>query len=187
MCFFGRNFITTKFDCFLFTGFSLYSGLKQNIQETMNQLEHLISQLETKITHHQTTNTAVSQSSVGWQIEHSLKTIDQIISATKQSNPKNYQWKFNFNRFLILDVLQNIPRCKAKAPKIVQPEGEITLKSLQNSLQKVTENRADWNNLHKNAHFKHPFFGNLNKKATEKFLILHTHHHLKIINDMLKN
>lgn len=186
MCFFGRNFITTKFDCFLFTGFSLHSGLKQNIQEKMNQLEQLLSQLEEKIMLHQTTNTAVSQSTVGWQIEHSLKTIDQIISAIKQSNPKNYQWKFNFNRFLILDVLQKIPRGKAKAPKIVQPKGEISAKSLQISLQKVKENLADWNNLDENAYFKHPFFGNLNKKVTENFLMLHTNHHLKIINDMLK-
>lgn len=152
----------------------------------MNQLEHLISQLESNIVQHQAINLDVSQATIGWQIEHSLKTIDQIIVATKKSNPKNYLWKFNFKRFLILDVLHKIPRGKAKAPKVVQPEGEITTNSLKISLQKVKENLENWNALHKKAHFKHPFFGNLNKKATEKFLVLHTHHHLQIINDILK-
>ena len=152
----------------------------------MQNLQNLISQLESKILLFETTNLAVSGGSVGWHIEHSLKTIDQIVTACKNSNLSNYQWRFNFKRFLILTISKKIPRGKAKAPKIVRPEGEISPETLIISLTKVKENLMDWENLNKNAHFPHPFFGVLNKKKTENFLVLHTKHHLMIINDILR-
>lgn len=152
----------------------------------MQNLHHLISQLESKITQFETTNLAVSGGSVGWHIEHCLKTIDQIITACKNSNPSNYEWHFNFKRFLILTIAKKIPRGKARAPKIVRPEGDIHLETLAISVSKVRENLMDWEDLDKNANFPHPFFGILNKKETEHFLILHTKHHLMIINDILK-
>ena len=152
----------------------------------MNTLILLISKLESKIIFYDRTNHSISGESVGWHIEHSLKTIDQIIIATKNSNPESYKWKFNFYRLLILDILNKIPRGKAKAPKIVRPEGTINPELLQVSLQKVKENIDGWNDLNKNAFFLHPYFGDLNKKPTEKFLALHTNHHLKIIDDILK-
>ena len=39
---------------------------------------------------------------------------------------------------------------------------------------------------HHNAYFRHLIFGNLNKKRTIRFLQIHTAHHLKIIQDILK-
>jgi hypothetical protein len=153
----------------------------------MQNLQNLISQLESKISQFETTNLAVSGGSVGWHIEHSLKTIDQIVTACKNSNPSEYQWHFNFKRFLILTVAKKIPRGKAKAPKIVRPEGDISTESLTLSLEKVKENLKNWESLDKNANFPHPFFGVLNKKETENFLVLHTKHHLIIIKDILKS
>ena len=152
----------------------------------MQNLQNLISQLESKISQCETTNLVVSGGSVGWHIEHSLKTIDQIVTACENSNPSNYQWHFNFKRFLIMSIAKKIPRGKARAPKIVRPEGDISTESLTLSLEKVKENLKNWRNLDKNANFPHPFFGILNKKETEKFLLLHTKHHLMIIKDILK-
>lgn len=152
----------------------------------MQNLYLLIDQLESKIAQYETVNLQASAGSVGWHIEHSLKTIDQIITACKASNPNEFIWKFNLKRFLIVDVLNKIPRGKVKAPKLVRPEGEISQGSLELSLEKLRDNLKDWNHLHKNSYFKHPFFDDLNKKATEKFLCLHTHHHSKIINDILQ-
>ena len=152
----------------------------------MQELHKLLNQLESDISSFDKVNLAVSSGSVGWHIVHSLKTIDQIVTACKNSNPSNYQWRFNFNRFLILTIAKKIPRGKAKAPKIVRPEGEISPETLGLSLSKVKENLMDWKDLDKNTHFLHPFFGILNKKETENFLALHTKHHLMIIDDILK-
>ena len=153
----------------------------------MQNLHHLINQLESKISQFETINLAVSGGSVGWHIEHSLKTIDQIVTACKNSNPSDYQWHFNFKRFLILIVAKKIPRGKARAPKIVRPEGDINQETLAVSVSKVRENLIGWKALDKNANFPHPFFGILNKKETEKFLVLHTKHHKMIIDDILKS
>jgi hypothetical protein len=152
----------------------------------MQELHKLLNQLESDISSFDKVNLAVSSGSLGWHIEHSLKTIDQIVTACKNSNPSNYQWRFNFNRFLILTLAKKIPRGKAKAPKIVRPEGEISSETLGLSLSKVKENLMDWKDLDKNTHFPHPFFGILNKKETANFLALHTKHHLMIIDDILK-
>ncbi|WP_396143424.1 DUF1569 domain-containing protein [Flavobacterium sp.] len=150
----------------------------------MNTINPILVILSSKINDFERKNIDVSKSSVGWHLEHSLKTIDQIITACKKSDPSTYQWKFKLNRFLIMDVLQKIPRGKAKAPKVVQPEGDISKESLQMHLDKVYQNLENWEDVHENCCFFHPFFGNLNKKATEKFLVLHTNHHLKIIEDI---
>ena len=152
----------------------------------MQELHKLLDQLESDISSFDKVNLTVSSGSVGWHIAHSLKTIDQIVTACKHSNPTEYQWHFNFKRFLIMSVAKKIPRGKARAPKIVRPEGDIDTESLALSLEKVRENIMDWKSLDKNVHFPHPFFGVLNKKETEKFLILHTKHHKMIIDDILK-
>jgi hypothetical protein len=152
----------------------------------MKTLLPILTNLTEKLDAFEQVKPTVSISSVGWQIEHSLKTVDLITTACKKSDPSTYQWKFNLNRFLILDVLRKIPRGKAKAPKVVQPEGEITRESLQLHLEKVHQNLENWGKLDRNVYFFHPYFGNLHKKATERFLKLHTLHHLHIIEDILK-
>jgi hypothetical protein len=151
----------------------------------MQNLLNLISQLESKIPFHEKTNPTVSSSTVGWQIEHSLKTIYQIALAVKNSNPQEYRWKFNKSK-LFISILGFIPRGKAKAPKVVLPDETISEESLINSLQNVKAILEEWKSFDKNSYFKHPFFGNLNKKSTMWFLKLHTNHHLKIVNDICK-
>lgn len=150
----------------------------------MYTINSILIDLASKFDDYNRMNTVVSKSSVGWHIEHSLKTIDQIVTACKKSDSTTYRWKFKLNRFLIMDVLHKIPRGKAKAPKVVQPEGDISKESLQLHLEKVQQNLENWVDLNKNCYFTHPFFGSLNKKATEKFLVLHTKHHLQIIEDI---
>lgn len=152
----------------------------------MKELELLIADLENIIPEFESINANVSHATVGWQIEHSLKTINLIVLACKKSDPSTYKWKFNFKRLLILSLLKKIPKGKAKAPKVVQPEGEISQLSLKNSLEQMRLNLKDWNSLNKNAYFEHPFFGNLNKKKTIDFLVIHTQHHLQICTEILK-
>ncbi|WP_396211896.1 DUF1569 domain-containing protein [Flavobacterium sp.] len=151
----------------------------------MQNIQNLISQLESKIPFYEKTNPSVSNATVGWQIEHSLKTIYQIVLVVKNSNPQEYQWKFNKSK-LFISILGFIPRGKAKAPKVVLPDDTISEESLLLSLQKVKSALQEWDSFDKNAYFPHPFFGNLNKKSTMWFLKLHTNHHLKIVNDICK-
>ena len=152
----------------------------------MQELHNLLDKLESEISSFEKVNLAVSTGSVGWHIEHSFKLIDQIVTTCRDSDPKTYQWQFNLKRFLIMSVAKKFPRGKAKAPKIVRPEGDITAETLVLSLEKVKENLKNWESLDKNAHFPHPFFGVINKKKTEEFLVLHTNHHWLIIRDILK-
>lgn len=151
----------------------------------MEKLQNLLSQLESKIPFYEKSNPLVSNVTIGWQIEHSLKTIYQIIQFVKNSNPEDYQWKLNRNKLLVL-IIGFIPRGKAKAPKVVQPDVTISKELLLSSLQKVKSAVQEWDSFDKNAHFPHPYFGKLNKKSTEWFLNLHTKHHLKIIDDIYK-
>lgn len=151
----------------------------------MQNIQNLISQLESKIPFHEKINLSVSNATVGWQIEHSLKTIYQIVLVVKNSNAQEYQWKFNKSK-LFISILGFIPRGKAKAPKVVLPDENISEESLLLSLQKAKSALQEWDSFDKNAYFPHPFFGNLNKKSTMWFLKLHTNHHLKIVNDICK-
>ena len=75
----------------------------------MNRLNNLIAGLENYVTKQDLINTTISKSAVGWHIEHSLLTIEQIIGAIKRSDPALYKWKFNFKRALVLTI-NKIPR-----------------------------------------------------------------------------
>lgn len=151
----------------------------------MHRLTHYIDRLEKHRLVHHKANSQISKSSVGWHIEHSLKVIIQIVAAVEKSNPNDYKWKFNVNRLLIWTI-NRIPRGKAKAPKVVEPEGEITVESLSQSITKARTALGKVNELKQNNYFKHPYFGDLNLKPTKTFLNIHTHHHLKIIDDIIK-
>ena len=151
----------------------------------MSSLKTLLSELESKIEHCDVSNLDISKSTVGWQIDHSLRVVNGVISQLKNSNPEDYKWKFNFKRLLIFS-LNKIPRGKATAPKSVQSFEKIFRINLINQIEISKKLIADLDNLHKNSNFKHPYFDVLNLKQTIKFLNIHTNHHLKIVNDILQ-
>jgi hypothetical protein len=150
----------------------------------MNQLQQLLDQIESHIPQHEKMNPEVSQSSIGWQLDHSLLVINGIIAQLSQSNPNHFRWRFNLNRTYI-QCRNSIPRGKAKAPKQVRPAETITIEDLQNKLALAQNNIILLESLPKNSYFTHPYFGDLNLKATNWFLKLHTKHHLKIVNDII--
>ena len=49
----------------------------------MNTITSILTVLASKFDDYNRMKTVVSKSSVGWHLEHSLKTIDQIITACK--------------------------------------------------------------------------------------------------------
>ncbi len=151
----------------------------------MQQLNLLINQLENKIDFYDSEKLSVSQSTIGWQIDHSLKVFNGIISLLKKSEPDNYKWKFNFPRAVVL-TFKNIPRGRANAPKNVRTYDEISKQDLINQLEIAKKLIQDLNELNKNSNFIHPYFGILNLKQAINFIEIHTNHHLKIMNDILK-
>jgi len=152
----------------------------------MTTLNQLIYQLENQIDNHEKLNLTVSESSIGWHLDHSLMVINGIIIQLKNSNPEQYKWRFNLSRFYI-QTINKIPRGKGKAPKVVQPTEIASKEILTTKLEADRINIQELENLHQNSYFTHPYFGNLNLKNTLWFLNLHTYHHLKIINDIINN
>ena len=151
----------------------------------MKNLDAIVPELATYIPNYNQSNTAISEASVGWHIEHCLLVIKQITSTVAQSEPKLYKSKFNLTRFFVF-LSKTIPRGKAKAPKVVIPTEEITLDSLEASLANTYGAITYLKDCEEKQYFMHPFFGQLNKKQTINLLAIHTEHHLKIIRDILK-
>ena len=151
----------------------------------MKKLLAFINELETQLPNKSVVNDAVSKSSVCWQIDHSLIVINGVISQLQKSDPSDYKAEFNFKRWLIFTT-NHIPRGKARAPKLVNPEVEATEQELIEKIILAKKNIAIIDTLNRNQFFRHPFFSDLNVKQTKKFLTLHTLHHLKIIRDVVK-
>ena len=144
-----------------------------------------INTLDTHIANHKLSHPKTSKSNIAWHIDHSLKVINNVSAATQTSNPDLFK-----NNFSILGkvffTLGFFPRGKAKAPKHVLPPEVITKADLIQQITLAKSNIDTLSNLDKNAYFKHPLFGHINTKRVPKFLVMHSNHHLKIINDILK-
>lgn len=151
----------------------------------MKKLKTLLIVLDSKIEYSDEINLQVSKSSVGWHIEHTLLVINVIITGLKNSNPSDYKWKFNLSRLFVF-TLNKIPKGKGKAPDRVQPKNIFTPESLKIHLALTIDKLTELNNLKANQSINHPVFGKLNLKSTIKFLLIHTHHHIEIIDDIIK-
>jgi hypothetical protein len=151
----------------------------------MNPLLPLLLRLENHISNFEKTNPNVSNSTVGWQIDHCLLVINGIIGQLEISDPSKYQPKWTFPKFMVFTT-GKIPRGKAKAPKVVIPTQVATQEELIAKLIAAKNNVLKLDSFSENQFFNHPYFKDLNVKQTKKFLTIHTKHHLKIIQDILK-
>lgn len=127
----------------------------------------------------------VSKVHVGWHLAHCFKVINGVCDALKTSSPKSFRSQFNLKRKIVF-TLGSFPRGKAKAPKVVIPEGETTLADLLENLKRARKNISEYDSLEKNNFFEHPYFNQLNKIQAKRLLEVHSKHHLKIIRDILK-
>ncbi len=134
-----------------------------------------------------TQNRTISNWSVGQQIEHSANVVTSICKALHKSNPEKYNPKFNFGRSLCL-ATKWIPRGKGKAPKWVIPnEKELAEETLFGLINEAEENFISIDKLSPKSYFKHGYFGQMNLKQAKKFVEIHSNHHLKIIDDLVKS
>jgi len=149
-----------------------------------HRLINYINEIESYIPKHESKNLVVSKSTVGWQIDHSLKVINGIIAALKDA-PTDKTSKLTLLGHFCLTT-RYIPRGKGKAPKRVLPPDHIEEKQLYKQLTSAKFLVPKIQSIDSKATFKHPYFGVLSKKQTIRFIEVHTNHHLKIIRDILK-
>jgi hypothetical protein len=150
----------------------------------MKNIALLLNDLESKTPHKDVLNIEISKSNVAWHIDHSIKVINSVISVLKKSET-NYRWNLNLKRTYFL-IVKRIPRGKAKAPKFVQSFEEITIKDIERQLKTAHFLLLELETMDPKTNFTHPFIGNLNLKQALLFLEIHTKHHIKIINDIIK-
>ncbi len=150
----------------------------------MTKITDLLIDIESKIEHATLINERVSKSNVGWHLDHSLKVINSVITVLQKSEA-NYKWDFNLKRTYFF-IRKAIPRGKAKAPNAVQSYEEITNKDIERQLKTARFLIRELETMDKKTNFIHPFIGKLNLKQAILFLEIHTDHHLKIIDDILK-
>jgi len=161
--------------------------LKPMLQEELpsNFLKDELTELKSYMVYQDSINPQVSKVSVGWHLDHTLITINEVYKVVDTSSVENYKRRFNIGR-AIMFTMNKIPRGRAKSPDQVRP-AEISIgDSIISHLKQAKSYVKQIDSLPKKAHFKHPFVGTLNKKQAKRFLKIHTNHHLKIIRDILK-
>jgi len=152
----------------------------------MQKLERILNEVERNIEFNELLNENVSHATVGWQLEHLMLVLNNVIATLEKSNPNDYTFKYKPIRFVIMTI-GKMPRGKARAPKSVTPtEVEVrTLEGLQKQLEMAKTSVQKLKKLDRNHFFVHPYFGNMKKNAAIKFLGIHSNHHLKIVKDIL--
>jgi len=149
----------------------------------MRDLHHVLDELYIFKDFAEKQNNKVSSASVGWHIEHSLLVIIKVSEAVCKSNPGKYKKRFNLWRALVFP-LNKFPRGIGKAPEIVKPKKSEQV-DLEEMFKKTREILRDLYQADENQFSKHPIFGILNKENSFIMLDIHTHHHIKIIRDIL--
>ncbi|EGV42124.1 DUF1569 domain-containing protein [Bizionia argentinensis JUB59] len=148
------------------------------------KIDNLINILENNIENRDMANSKVSKANVAWHIDHSFKVINGVIKTLQTSDSSLYKNNFSFLGKLFFS-LGFFPRGKAQAPKNVKPPEIILEEDLINQLEQSKILIKALPDLDKNAFFKHPMFGDINKPKIYRFLELHTNHHVKIINEIM--
>ncbi|WP_405352402.1 hypothetical protein [Nonlabens sp. Asnod3-H03] len=151
----------------------------------MKKLQQQLTELQKFIELGDKQNKTISKVGSYWHIDHTLRVFNGIPQALKNSNPQNFEPKWSFLKWTIM-TFKKIPRGKGRAPKHVLPEDHITKTDLLQQIQLAENGLDDIEQLDAQCHFKHPLFGHLDLKESQKFLAIHTEHHLKIIRDIFK-
>ena len=129
---------------------------------------------------------SVSKWSTHKQIEHTLitnkKILQLILSPEKwdaSGKPKTLLGYF----VLTLGIM---PRGKAKAPKVVLPQGEDLKALLSETKELIEKTLSKLKNkpIRKESIQEHPYFGSLTIKDWLRMLEIHQRHHIKIIKEI---
>lgn len=150
-----------------------------------DQLNKQLTEIKSLIQKGDLVNDKISKKGTYWHIDHSLQILNSICEVLEHSNPGDYQPKFSFTKFVIMKT-GYIPRGKGRAPKQTLPQNIKTKEELLTELDDAVTAIKNLDALPSNKTFRHPLFGWLNLEDTIKFMGIHTHHHMKILRDIVK-
>lgn len=168
----------------LILGGYLLGHFKMNVTQP-DYMDSYFEQIEAQISNRDVRNTEVSQSDVAWHLDHMLKAINNISKELSESDPAQFTSEFNPIRTVVL-TSNIIPRGAAQAPASVKPPDDISTQAIYDQLAQAKKNaKMVFEQVDENGHFNHNEFGVLNKSQAMRLMQVHTHHHLKIINDIL--
>jgi len=165
----------------------VYTGILKQ-ERTMKKLRKINAQLDkinSLLKSEDKFNKDISNWSSYKQLEHILivkKNLTELIIKNKEPEEKKPR---TFLSYVVL-IFGHIPRGKAKAPSIVEPQG-VAQKELEKLLDEVKESIEGIREGKYQADLvvmNHPYFGGLTSSECLRFLEVHTNHHLKIINDI---
>ncbi len=127
----------------------------------------------------------VSEVSVAWHLDHTLKVINRVIDSLRAADPDQYKYQMNLIRTMVF-ARGKISRGKGQSPKVVLPPDTILTQDILKQLNEAEANLKTLDSMHPQVHFKHPAFGVLDLENSKRFLNIHTSHHLAIIRDIIR-
>ncbi|MEP2773983.1 MAG: hypothetical protein ABJH05_17645 [Fulvivirga sp.] len=149
-------------------------------------LMRILAQLSVALRHKDEINTEISEASVAWHIDHSLRVINAVYDTLQNSEPEDYKSEENPIKSYVLNK-KHIKRGIAKAPAHVLPLSTIHPDGILDELEKAKKAIILFDTLHKKNFFQHHSMGVMKTSEAKKFLKIHTQHHLSIINDILES
>ncbi|MEM1181926.1 MAG: DUF1569 domain-containing protein [Acidobacteriota bacterium] len=144
----------------------------------------LLDRMEARFQDRQCLAPEVSKVDVAWHLAHSIKVIEEIHKELDASDPKAYRANLNPLRALAF-ARGKLPRGKAKSPSVVLPPDVNTLEDLERQAATARTALLAWTQLPERSFFVHPVFGRLKRDHAERFIEIHTEHHLAIIADIV--
>lgn len=148
-------------------------------------LMRILAQLSVALRYKDEINTEVSEVTVAWHIDHSLKVINAVFNSLKNSNPEVYRPEDNPVKSYVLGN-KHIKRGVAKAPMHVLPNQTIKPSEILSELEDAKKAVIQLETLPKKSFFQHHSLGIMKTSEAKKFLKIHTLHHLSIVNDILE-
>ncbi|HAA13393.1 MAG TPA: hypothetical protein DCE41_17545 [Cytophagales bacterium] len=163
---------------------SVTSSFGQSLKRQTDRLADLLDEVEFQLQNRDLQSSLVSEADVAWHLDHLLKVYVNLHGTLSKSNPAAYQRKANFTRGVVF-ATGVIPRGRAQAPASVRPPDNISTQAIQEQLAQARGLLTEFEKLDPKANYDHAVFGPLRRNQVVKFIAIHTHHHLKIVEDIV--
>ena len=80
------------------------------------KIDSLFDQIEKSIPFYKRSNKSISKSSIGWQLDHTLKVVILVLEALMETHLEKYKKVFNLNRNILFPLCY-IPMRESKSDK----------------------------------------------------------------------